>query len=83
MKKCEIRGCVTVSYTHLVMPREGFLEITIGNIVKYIPFSIIPETEAFPVDEDEMCIRDRRGTGRQLYRQTGTDGNGLPDKGYQ
>ena len=34
------------------MPREGFLEITIGNIVKYIPFSIIPETEAFPVDED-------------------------------
>ncbi|MFQ8854061.1 MAG: hypothetical protein ACLR8A_06195 [Bacteroides caccae] len=24
-----------------------------------------------------------RGTGRQLYRQTGTDGNGLPDKGYQ
>ena len=35
-----------------VMPREGFLEITIGNIVKYIPFSIIPHTEAFPVDED-------------------------------
>ena len=35
-----------------LMPREGFLEITIGNIVKYIPFSIIPHTEAIPVDED-------------------------------
>lgn len=35
-----------------VMPKEGFLEITIGNIVKYISFSIIPETEAIPVDED-------------------------------
>ena len=35
-----------------VMPREGFLEITIGNMVKYIPFSIIPHTEAIPVDED-------------------------------
>lgn len=35
-----------------VMPKEGFLEITIGNIVKYIPFSIIPHTEAIPVDED-------------------------------
>ena len=34
------------------MPKEGFLEITIGNIVKYIPFSIIPHTEAIPVDED-------------------------------
>lgn len=32
--------------------KEGFLEITIGNIVKYIPFSIIPETEAIAVDED-------------------------------
>lgn len=42
----------TVVYGATLMPREGFLEITIGNIVKYIPFSIIPETEAFPVDED-------------------------------
>lgn len=32
--------------------KEGFLEITVGNIVKYIPFSIIPETEAIAVDED-------------------------------
>ena len=33
-------------------PTEGFLEITIGNMVKYIPFSIIPHTEAIPVDND-------------------------------
>ena len=42
----------TVVYGATLMPREGFLEITIGNIVKYIPFSIIPHTEAIPVDED-------------------------------
>lgn len=32
--------------------KEGYLEITIGNIVKYIPFSIIPHSEAIAVDED-------------------------------
>lgn len=32
--------------------KEGFLEISVGNIVKYIPFSIIPHTEAIAVDED-------------------------------
>ena len=32
--------------------KEGFLEISIGNIVKYIPFSIIPHSEAIAVDED-------------------------------
>lgn len=35
-----------------LMPLEGFLELSIGNMVKYIPFSIIPHTEVFPVDED-------------------------------
>lgn len=35
-----------------LMPKEGFLEIAIGNMVKYIPFSIIPHTEVFPVDDD-------------------------------
>lgn len=35
-----------------IMPLEGFLEISIGNMVKYIPFSIIPHTEAIAVDED-------------------------------
>lgn len=32
--------------------KEGFLEISIGNIVKYIPFSIIPHKEAIVIDED-------------------------------
>lgn len=32
--------------------KEGFLEISVGNIVKYIPFNIIPHTEAIAVDED-------------------------------
>ena len=32
--------------------KEGFLEISVGNIVKYIPFSIISHTEAIAVDED-------------------------------
>ncbi|WP_294546154.1 hypothetical protein [uncultured Bacteroides sp.] len=32
--------------------KDGFLEISVGNIVKYIPFSIIPHTEAIAVDED-------------------------------
>lgn len=32
--------------------KEGFLQISVGNIVKYIPFSIIPHTEAIAVDED-------------------------------
>ncbi|MFR4193534.1 MAG: hypothetical protein ACLT3K_03225 [Bacteroides ovatus] len=32
--------------------KEGFLEISVGNIVKYIPFCIIPHTEAIAVDED-------------------------------
>ena len=36
----------------VLMPTEGFLELSIGNMVKYIPFSIIPHTEVFPVDDD-------------------------------
>ena len=42
----------TVVDGSVLMPTEGFLELSIGNMVKYIPFSIIPHTEVFPVDDD-------------------------------
>lgn len=42
----------TVIDGSVLMPTEGFLELSIGNMVKYIPFSIIPHTEVFPVDDD-------------------------------
>lgn len=31
---------------------EGYLEITMGNIVKLVPFSVIPHSDANPVDEE-------------------------------
>ena len=31
---------------------EGYLEITMGNIVKLVPFSVIPHSDANPIDEE-------------------------------
>lgn len=31
---------------------EGYLEITMGNIVKLVPFSVIPHPDANPIDEE-------------------------------
>ena len=44
---------------------------------------ITPSYGVRPVSYTHLDVYKRQGEDCRLYRQTGTDGNGLPDKGYQ